>query len=258
MRTGCAWAKVCTGVRTLLVAIIAPFCSGCLAGSLATNTGALPGETWSIAARQAAHVGEVVQLSFVLKKPFESKSMHALGLADYCVFNIAGERYDVDLNADGSFTMEFPLDRAQPGDSMPITASAYRQYDGRDHMRIANQWMTNESPNNGADQWVASGGVTLEVYQSRIELLVPALPDGLDLGTAQLVLRRRDGDDAVVYPDHPPRRGFTVEPVAEGGWRIDYLPRAAEVNPTGMTPAVLTFQDRAGNRHEYRTDVPTP
>ncbi|HRX85565.1 MAG TPA: hypothetical protein P5572_11155 [Phycisphaerae bacterium] len=232
--------------------------SGCVAGSLATQTGALPGETWSNAPRQMAHVGETVPLSFVLKKPLESKSINAVGLADYCVFDVNGERYDVDVSPNGAFETEITLTHAKPGSSIPIVATAFRENEGRDHMRIAGEWLTNESPRNTPDDRIASAAVTLEIYQSHVDLTVPPLPDGLDVGTARLVLHRRNGGDAIVFVNRPPRRGFTVAALPAGGWHITYDPAADEVNPTGTTRAEFSFYDRAGNRHEYRTELPTP
>jgi hypothetical protein len=231
---------------------------GCVSGSLATNTGARAGESWATASRQPAHVGETVQFSFVLKRPMEDKSMHALGVADYCVFDIGGERYDVDVDESGAFRIEHGLTQARAGDKVRVTAVAYREYGPRDHRRVAGEWLKNQSPQNEPDQRVASARVTLEVYQSSLELDVPPLPDGLDPSTARLVLRPRGRRDVVLYAHRPPRRGFTFDVSPNGGWRVTYLPSGDEVNPTGATPTEFSIFDNAGNRHEFRTELATP
>lgn len=245
-------------LRALFACLLVPGAGGCVAGSLATSTGAQPGSTWSTDSRQLAHVGETVKLSFVLKRPLAAESIHALGLADYCEYRIGGERVDADLDADGAFLAEYQLDRVSPGDTVPIVATAWRQVGDRDAMKIGGEWLTNESPNNPPDEPVASSTVRLHIYQAQVEFIIPPIPDGLDVDTARLVLRRRDGRDTVIYSHRPPRRGFSITPDPAGGWTVTYLPYGDELNPTGTTPVELSVFDRAGNRHQFQTEIDTP
>jgi len=232
--------------------------TGCIGGSLATNTGARAGETWSDAQRQLAVNGETIQLSFVLKEAFENNSMHAEGLADYCVFEIDGGGVDAKVNDEGAFRAEVTLGEYAPGDLVRINATAYRTYGSRDHMLIADEWVTGENPSDTPDTRMASASVTLEVYQPVISLTIPHLSNDIDLATARLVLHRRDGSDAVVYPERPPREGFKLTRQAIGGWLIEYAPAADEINPTGVTPIEFSALDLAGQRHEFNDELATP
>ncbi|MCB9851066.1 MAG: hypothetical protein H6817_10235 [Phycisphaerales bacterium] len=232
--------------------------TGCLAGSLATNTGARVGETWSDAPRQLAVNGERVELSFVLKKSMENKSIHALGLADYCVFEIPGGGADAEVDDTGAFRAEYIVADHKPGDIVPITATAYRTYGSRDRMMIAGEWVTGESPNDEPDRKVASASLALEIYQPVINLPIPHLTAGLDVATARLVLHRRGGSDSIIYPERPPRSGFKLSEQPGGGWLVEYTPAANEINPTGATTFEFSALDETGDRHEYTGELPTP
>jgi len=247
-----------TAIGVALAGALAIAAGGCISGSLAANTGAGPGESWSTASRQAAHVGETVELSFVLKKPLENKSIDAIGLADYCVFSIAGEHHDVDVNGDGAFLLSCPLTDMVEGDAVRIQAAAYREVGARDYRRIADQWVAAEHEGNEPDQWIASAGLTLEMYQSRLRLPVQPHSHPLDWTTGRLVLQRRDGRETIVYAEKPPRRGFQVAPLPNGGWEVTYTPGGNDVNPTGTTLAVFSVFDESGERQEYHQEFATP
>jgi hypothetical protein len=201
-----------------------PLLSGCLAGSLATNTGAQPGGTWSTAQRQPAHVGERVKLSFVLKQALANESMHAAGLADYCVFNLGGEKLDAEIDESGAFTTEYRFDNVTAGERVPISAIAYRQVGPRDRMLIAGEWISNASPNNPSDDPIASAALSLDFYQTQVEIAVPVALDAIDPATAELRFKLREGEDVVVYVAHPPRPGFTLEARDEAHCVVRYQP----------------------------------
>jgi hypothetical protein len=244
------------GIAGLLAATI-PL-TGCLAGSLATSTGALPGETWSDASEQPAHVGETVRLSFVLRDAMAPKSIHAAGLADYCVFTVGDATFDAELDDSGAFLSTYELVDHRPGDVVAVEATAYRQQGARDHMLIAGEWVSNESPRNPPDQRVANDRVNLRIYQAQVAIAIPPIADGLDPITGRMVFRRETLGDTVVYAHRPPRDGFTLTEQPGGGSLVEYTPTGSQLNPTGTTRVDFTIHDFAGNRHEYHQILETP
>ena len=68
--------------------------SGCITGSLASDTGpSPPGTFWSDAARQMVHVGEQVRFDFVLQDALRRRVL-PMGLADYSVVFVDGKRIE--------------------------------------------------------------------------------------------------------------------------------------------------------------------
>ena len=230
---------------------------GCFAGSLASTTGPTTG-TWSNARHQLVHVGETVQFSFVLKKALATEGMHAEGVADYCVFNIGGDRLQADINELGTFRATYTFDRAAPGDVIPVKATAYRQYNQRDRMEIHGEWLKNQSPNNEPDQPLASASIRLTAYQSEVRLHLPPSPDDYDISTGRLVLRPNPDALVPVYAGEPGVRGFTAAPAEDGGWIITYQPDGTEVSPYGLTQVEFSVYDLAGRERVFTDTLETP
>ena len=172
---------------------------------------------------------------------------------------VGSDRVEADIDERGGFHAEYSIDRARPGETIRVSATAYRQREGRDYMKIAGSWLQNQSPNNKPDRKVVGASVKLFVYQSHIRFELPRSADEYDFSTAQMVIRRADGSHTVVYEHRPPRIGFTRTHREEGGgWWIDYSPSGDEVNPTGTTEVEFSIYDLAGNRHFFKKTIETP
>lgn len=243
---------VCAGAWLALAS------GGCVGGSLASSTGNRAGGEWSIAPRQQVHVGETVEFSFVLKQPLRAERLGAAGRADYCIFEIGDERYDVDRDEYGGFRTAHTFDQAAAGDIVTVRATAYRQNEQRDHMRIAGEWVENKSPYDKKDTRVAGGAIHLKVYQATLRVHVSPSADTLDFSTGQLTLRRYDQGITTVFQQRPLRRGFGVERHSGGGWWVVYHPVGNEINAYGVTPYEFSVYDFGGNRHVYSGELETP
>ncbi len=254
---GCPRGSVAAAACALAVGLITAG-AGCRTGSLATSTDDGAGGEWSVAPRQRAHVGETVEFSFMLTEALGTEPIHAFGVADYCTFRIGDRRMDTDIDNRGGFRTRCTMDRYAAGDSVKVSATAYRERDARDQMLIAGEWITNESPNNKPDDFVATASLRLDVYQSHVRIVLPPNADGYDFSTARMILRRADGSRTMVFEHRPPRTGFAVSPQAGGGWLVDYAPAGDEVNHSGTTDVEFSVYDRANNRHVQTVEIETP
>jgi len=239
--------------------VLAAGCAGCISGSLASTTGDCGSGRWSADSRQRVHVGETVEFSFALRDPLRPEATNAIGLADYCVFQIGSDRLEADIDERGRFRTACTFDDLRPDETVSVTASAYRECGGRDFKEINGTWLRNQSPYNEADEIVASSRIRLTGYRSRVRLALPRPTDEYDFSTARLLLRRRDGHTSAVYLCRPPRGGFKLEPrSARDGWWVCYQPDGDEVNPCGTTEVVFSVYDQAGNEHRITGTMETP
>jgi len=248
--------RMCASIALGLFLTVAP---GCFVGSLATNTGNTRGGEWSIDNQQYVHIGENVTFSFVLKKPLATSAINATGIADYCIFEYGDDADAVDVDLEGAFVCEHDFVDITPETPIKVTAKAYRMVGTRDRMKIAGQWLRNESPDDEPDIFVASDSVRLIPYQVQIVVNVPDAWRNYDFETAVLSLHRSE--------DEPPkdfrlkrglRRGFTVDRSDPKAWRIRFEPRAAEVLPNGQMRAELCILDESGDMRSINGIVPTP
>ena len=245
--------------RSIGLLLLLTLMGGCVRGSLASSTGpSAPGFHWSTASRQMVHVGEEVRFDFVLHDA-RKRSVSPLGLADYCVTYLDGERVEIDSTPEGHFSFSHKFDGVQPGDRVVVEVTAFRQRGGRDFMRIQGIWMHNDSPYDKADKPFRRDAIRFEVYETPIELTLVRPADDLDLETG--VLRLRGGDDRLtrIMIDKPNRPGFTISgPGSEGYYRIHYLPTGSELNPSGVTEVEFAIHDVNHQLHEVRTTIETP
>jgi hypothetical protein len=195
----------------------------------------------------------------VLRHPIWTEAIHAQGQADYCSFEIGAERVETGLNDSGGFDATYTFDDVRAGDKVAVTASAYRTNGTRDRMKIAGDWMDNDSPYDERDKQVARATVHLIAYQRPIRFVLPKRADAFDFATAQLVIRRDDGRNSTVYQHRPPRQGFVVSPDDAGdGFQVAYLPTGDQLNPSGTTEVELSVYDQAGNRQVFTQTIDTP
>ena len=181
----------------VLVALVAAG-GGCVSASLATNTGPHPPQQrWSMAGKQMAHVGETVQFDFVLTDLW-GRFVAPTGLADYCVAMIGSERTEAEPDERGHFRFSYALDRARPGDKVPVKVTAYQQRGSRDHMKVRGQWLTADSLYAEPDRKIAGDAIQLTIYQTNIEMKIVRPADDLDPVSGVLRLQRLDGTAAPV------------------------------------------------------------
>ncbi len=238
---------------------------GCVSASLGTNTGPHPPQQrWSIVAKQMAHVGEMVQFDFVLTD-FWGRFVAPTGLADYCVAMIGSERTEAEPDERGHFRFSYALDRARPGEKVPVTATAYQQRGSRDHMKIRGQWLTADSPYAEPDRKIAGDSIELTIYQTKVEMKIVRPADDLDPESGVLRLQRLDGTAAPVYTgtpvyiDKPGRPGFRLDgPEPNGYYRVEYQPAGEQLNPTGTTEVEFSVYDLGGQRHVVSQTLSTP
>jgi len=236
-----------------------PLLGGCFGGSLATSTGPRASGDWSVAKRQAAHVGETVRFSYVLTRPFKKHPINPAGIADYCIVTLGDRAAEADLDHMGKFTLEYPMPEAWSDQEIRVCATAYRTYGLRDRTAVAGELLRVGSGSDAHDTAIARDAITMLIYQSTVELVLTPGADDFDFDTGRLVLRRADGTTTSVARARPPVGGFTVEgPDENNAFVVRYQPTWDQVNLTGATEATFVVWDRAGLRHRSETGFPTP
>ena len=232
---------------------------GCTFASLASTTGPVPpGGTWSTAPKQRVHLGETVRFDFLLVD-WLSNPIDPLGIADYCVVFIDGERIETEPDARGHFRFTHKFVQLAPGDRVTVQADAYRQRAHRDFMKVAGEWLTSESPYEISDSRVAGARLTFEVYEAVIELTIDRPAFDLDPDSGVLRIRRRDGRVVSVYSNKPGRAGFLLTgPDADGRYQVTYRPGGDELNPNGTTEIEFEVYDVSRTSHRITTRIETP
>ena len=233
--------------------------AGCISGSLATSTGPRQiGHQWSTEKQQMVCRGEEVKFDFVLEDG-RHRFVDPAGLADYCVVIVGAERIECDADLHGHFPFSYRFDRFRPGDRVPVSATAYTLRASRDYMKISGRWMRNESPYDLPDRKGVAAKVVLTVYESPVELTIPAKRLPLDPETAVLRIHKEEGAVTTVFQDLPHRSGFHFEgPRDQGDYFVRYVPRAGELNSCGVTRVSFTIYDVAGQAYRMESEVDTP
>lgn len=243
----------------VLVGLLGAGSQGCISASLATSTGPRPpGQPWSTAATQKAHVGEEVLFDFVLTDPL-GRFLMPEHVADYAVLTIGEDRVETESDPSGHFAFSYKIAKTRPGEKIRIRSAAFRQLGRRDYMKVQNRWLKAESPADESDRIIAEDTLNLEVYQAVVDLTLDGSADELDAESGVLRFRRLDGKTARVYVSRAGRRGFELSgPDQAGGYRVTFRPEGADLNPTGTTDVELTIDDRGGRRHSASMVLPTP
>jgi hypothetical protein len=232
--------------------------SGCVSGSLATNTGPRPADrAWSTAAVHPVHIGEVVEFDFVLTDTW-GRFVSPVGLADYAVLLIGNERLETELDSSEHFRFSHEIS-GREADRVDATAEAFRQRDSRDYMKVQGEWLRSDSPYNERDVGVARTGIVLALYQAVIELRLATPPQPFDAESGVMRIERDDGRSSVVYIDRPGRPGFRLTgPGTDGYYTVRYEPIGTQLNPVGRTRVAFTIHDLGGQRHEASVMLDTP
>lgn len=233
--------------------------TGCVRGSLATGTGPNGPKAWSADNHQQAHVGEQVRFSFILIDPLLNRLLDPYGYADYCMATVGEDCIQCEPDLGGRFRFEHRLTGAEPGQTIRVTASAYRQRGRRDFMRVGDTWLRGESRFDEPDRKFRSDSLFLHVYQSLIRVRLPAGQAPFDFEGGDLRLIKSDGTVSPVYLDRAGRPGFTVEgPDQQGAYTIVYLPKGTELDACGQTDVRFMVHDLAGQPHSAGGVIPTP
>lgn len=242
---------LCTGGWCLSVC-------GCITASLATDTGISKVGGWSTADVQYANVGETVRFSLVLREGYREGRLSLVGIADYAVLSIAGERLEAGVS-DNSFEFEYQLAGVEAGRTLTVTADAYLLRGRKDFMKIGDTWHRTESPYNSPDRHVAGDSIRLRIYQSNIDAEFQAPHTALDWMSARLVIRTRDNRVTTILPETPQRDGFVVTgPDDRRHYHIYYEPAARDINKTLKTTATLFVLDVNGQQHTFTFEFDTP
>ncbi len=232
---------------------------GCISGSLASSTGPRdPGQRWSDASRQMVACGEEVQFDFVLQD-WKRRLVSPRGVADYCVAYVGAVRIECYADVRSHFSFSHIFDRYRPGDVVTVRAVASQQRGSRDYMKIAGQWMHNDSPYELPDRKGVSDSITLTVYESPIELAVATTGTPLDPDTAVLRIRKSPDSVASIFVERPNRPGFSLGgPEKNGSYILRYMPRGDELNAFGRTEIEFTVRDVAGQPFQVQSAIETP
>lgn len=233
--------------------------TGCVSGSLASNTGPAPaGQTWSMASTQWVHVGEEVSFDFVLQDMF-GKRVNSLGWADYAAAEFGTQRIEIEPDDAGRFQFTVRIDRYEPGDAFSMRVGAFRQRGARDYMNVQDRWLRAGSPSEIHDEQIAADTIQFKVYEALVSLQIPQSAVEWEPETGVLRLHRSDGTTKSVYIDRPGRPGFVISgPLPDGVYRITYRPTGDEVNRIGTTKAHFLIYDLNGSAHEVETVFDTP
>lgn len=230
-----------------------------LPGSLATDSGPSPLE-WSEANHQFVHVGERVRFSFVMARDSRKKNaINPLGLVDYCIGNVGGERIEATLTDTGHYRFMSDMSDRRPGEVIDVSAAAYRTRGTRDVMKIGDTWVRADAPSDQPDRLLSRDRLRLTVYKSRIELPCKRPLTDLDMDTGHLEIRRADGSVTEVLSNGSGGGGFAhTGPDADGLYHVLYEPRASELNKNGMTAIRFRVRDTANNPHVFDAVLKTP
>lgn len=246
-----------------MVASSAAICAsaGCATfpGSLATDSGPSP-LGWSEADYQFIHVGEHVEFSFVLARDFrKNEAINPLGLVDYCIANVGGQRIEASLNDAGHYRFAYDVTDRRPGEVIDVSAAAYRIRGTRDIMKIGDEWVLADAPSDHSDRLLSHDALRLTVYDSRIELPCERPLQDLDMATARLEIIKADGSVTEVLPARESGGGFNCTgPDAHGRYLILYQPRASELNKNGTTAVRFRVRDVANNPQVFDAVLKTP
>ena len=242
-----------------VVCILSGFPIGCVSGSLASSTGPrAPGQRWSDSNQQMVLRGEEVRFDFVLQD-WNHRLVNPVGIAEYCVAFVGGYRIECEADVFGHFEFSHSFDHYKAGDVVEIQASAYHQRGSRDFMKIAGQWLHNDSPYELPDRKGVSDSITLTVYESPIELTIPRSGSPLDPQSGLLRIRRNPESVVSILVDRPDRPGFSLRsPDETGSYVVRYVPGTNELNTFGKTEIEFTIRDVVGTPIMVQSVIETP
>ena len=187
------------------------------------------------------------------------RRVEPLGRADYCTATIGRDRVEAEPDAHGHFRFSYRFADIRPAEQIKVTATAYRQREGRDFMKVRGEWLHSDSPFEQPDRKVAADSLVLIGYERPIRLTLPAPAAEWEPATGVLRIRRDDGTVTSVFVERGDRPGFRLSgPDADGGHQVDYVPKGSELNATATTPVDFVIYDTAERKYEAGLILDTP
>lgn len=198
------------------------------------------------------HVGDTPSLAFRSKLQF----------CDYAIMHDSGTEAFEDCGPDmgGSYEWPYTFKSVPPSGMTTLHVKAYKQAGKRDTMPYNGKIMELEIGNDPEDKVAAEAEIHVQIYQSRVVIPV-------DLGgkealwhaarlemDGQGVRKRRIQHSGVPRPGY-----FTVDgPDSVGRYSVVYEPSIKDIDPTGVTAALLTVPDEDGQFHEFSAELRPP
>ncbi len=198
------------------------------------------------------HVGDTPSLAFRSKLQF----------CDYAIMHDSGTEAFEDCGPDmgGSYEWPYTFTSVPPSGMTTLHVKAYKQAGKRDTMPYNGKVMELEIGNDPEDKVAAAAEIHVQVYQSRVVIPV-------DLGgkealwhaarlemDGQGVRKRRIQHSGVPRPGY-----FTVEgPDSVGRYSVIYEPSIRDIDPTGVTTALLMVPDEDARFHEFSVELRPP
>jgi len=200
---------------------------------------------------QYVHVGQPTTFSFVIR-----------GLADYAEVTFGGAAPTVSIEPvnEGAFRFEQVFERpTDPDEPVAVEATAYRIRAARDRMYIDGKPITRELGDDVPDHRCAKARMTLGVYQSRVEVRIPADEAPAVWAATRLLLQHPGGRTVTIYPAQGQAHGFAVSgPGEDDRYLVTYHPRYDELSATGATEAVVSGRDSNGRLRTWQGQVSGP
>ena len=126
-------------------------------------------------------------------------------------------------------------------------------------MYIGGKAITRELGDDVPDQRCAKAKMRLGVYQSRVEVRIPADEAPAVWAATRLLLQHPDGRTVTVYPAQGQSDGFAVTgPGEDDFYLVTYHPHYDELSPAGGTEAVVSGRDPNGRVRTWQGQVSGP
>jgi hypothetical protein len=126
-------------------------------------------------------------------------------------------------------------------------------------MYIGGKPITRERGDDVPDRRCARAKMLLGVYQSRVEVPVPAGEAPTVWIATRLLLQHPDGTTVTVYPAQAQSNGFAVTgPGEDDCYLVTYRPRYDELSSEGATEAVVSGRDPNGRLRTWEGQVSGP
>ena len=198
------------------------------------------------------HVGDTPTLAFRSKLQF----------CDYAIMHDSGSESYEDCGPDmgGAYEWPYTFKALPPNGVTTLHIKAYKQKGKRDLMPYNGRIMELEIGNDPKDDVAAEAEMQVQVYQSRVVIPV-------DFGGKEPIWRaaRLEMDGQGVRKRRIPHSGvprqgfFNIEgPDSVGRYSVIYEPSIKDIDPTGVTTALLRVPDEDAQFHEFSVELRPP